>query len=328
MADLQFYSYSLKGVKESFANWVSIQSPEDTPFSSMTGKEAIRNTKHQWQTDVLAPAAENANLEGAAAADVESAYTQVIDNSTQILNKVVKVSDTANAVDSWGRGQGELAYQMEKKAKELKRDIEYALLRNGPAVTATGSVKGKLGGFQALVGTTGATHEVNKSGHTGTQADPDTGAVVTVTATGGASGSFGEDDLFGLTQALYTAGAKPSVIMINPKHASTISALMEKSGVAGGVRQRSFDGAATTLNVHVGEIIYPLGQVLKVVPNRLMPTDAIYVFNPEDWTQMVLREPARKQLAKDGDAEKWAIYAELTLRHRNPYASGVLKTKA
>ncbi|MGL5014217.1 MAG: SU10 major capsid protein, partial [Bacteroidales bacterium] len=46
-------SYDLKGNKLSFANWISNISPTETPFCSMTGKEAINQTKFQWQTDIL-----------------------------------------------------------------------------------------------------------------------------------------------------------------------------------------------------------------------------------------------------------------------------------
>lgn len=40
-------SYDLNGKKLSFANWISNLSPTDTPFVSMTGKEAIQQTLFQ-----------------------------------------------------------------------------------------------------------------------------------------------------------------------------------------------------------------------------------------------------------------------------------------
>lgn len=39
----------------------------------------------------------------------------------------------------------------------------------------------------------------------------------------------------------------------------------------------------------------------------------------------VLRAPSRTKLAKDGSYEKWMLEMEVGLRHRNPYASGILK---
>ena len=112
-------SYDLNGKKLSFANRISNIVPTDTPFLSMTGKEAIQNTLFQWQTDVLkAPDATNAQLEGESITTFASHQPTVEQkNYTQILRKLVNVSDSANQLDLYGR-QKELAYQMEKAAKE------------------------------------------------------------------------------------------------------------------------------------------------------------------------------------------------------------------
>ncbi|MCS5736847.1 DUF5309 domain-containing protein, partial [Herbiconiux daphne] len=97
------------------------------------------------------------------------------------------------------------------------------------------------------------------------------------------------------------------------------------SANAGG-RQRMFDGASDTkVNTYVSTLVDPLGQEYKLIPNRFMPEKAIYVFSPADWTQMVLRAPQRTKLAKQGSNEKWMIEMEVGLRHRNPFASGILK---
>lgn len=132
MADTtQMVSYELNGKKLSFANWISNLSPQETPFVSMTGKEAINQTLFQWQTDALAAASEdNSVVEGSEAASGKRESTTKLSNITQILRKVVKVSDTANALVNYGRGK-ELQYQMEKAGKEIKRDLEMSFLHNG-----------------------------------------------------------------------------------------------------------------------------------------------------------------------------------------------------
>ncbi|MFW3388591.1 UNVERIFIED_CONTAM: DUF5309 family protein, partial [Kocuria sp. CPCC 205274] len=65
----------------------------------------------------------------------------------------------------------------------------------------------------------------------------------------------------------------------------------------------------------------------KLIPNRFMPADKVFIFDPSDWTQMVLRAPQRTKLAKTGSFEKWMIEMEVGLRHRNPFASGILTFK-
>lgn len=311
-----FHSYDLKGKKLSFANWISNLSPLETPFSSMIGKEAINQTKFQWQTDVL-PTVDlnNAQLEGSRATDPALTSTLMHNNVTQILRKVISVSDTANTIASYGRGR-ELQYQMEKAGKEIKRDLELAMLTQGAKAEGNAATARKFAGFQGLVATKDA-------------ADTDTGAVVhKETAT---SGVVKESELFDLTYNLYMAGSSANVIMFHPKHASFFAALLETSPVIPGethARVKMFKGNDTEFTQYVDTIIDPLGQRFALVPNRHMPEDALYFFNPSDWTQMVFRAPSRTKLAKEGSFEKWMLEMEVGLRHRNPYASGVLKIKA
>lgn len=304
-------SYDLNGKKLSFANWISNLSPTDTPFVSMVGKEAVQQTLFQWQTDTLAAAnGSNAVVEGAAAVDGTATNTTVKTNVTQILRKVVKVSDTANALANYGRGR-ELQYQMEKAGKEIKRDLEVILLSDQVKADGDASTARKTGAFQAQVAASGV-------------ADPDTGAVVNKTTA--ASNVVTEAELFDLTYNLYLSGSSANIIMFHPKHASFFSSLQEKAGGTGN-RMRMFTNVDTEVNLHVSSLVDPLGQEFKLIPNRFMPQDVIYFFNPSDWTQMVLRAPSREKLAKDGSYEKWMIEMEVGLRHRNPYASGVLKVK-
>jgi hypothetical protein len=302
-----FVSYEQNGKKLSFANWISNLSPQEVPFTSMTGKESIAQTLFQWQTDSLAPVAENAVIEGSAAPSVQIGSTTTVSNITQILRKVVQVSDTANVTANYGRGK-ELQYQMEKKGKEIKRDLEYALLNQVTQVPGDAGTARKTAGFEGLVALNGV-------------ADADTGAIVHKDTA--VAAVFTEDELFDLTYELYIAGSAANIIMFHPKHASFFSALQERNDSSTGNRQRIFENT-TRFAVEVTTIVDPLGQEYKLIPNRWMPEEKIFFFNSSDWTQMVLRAPQRTKLAKDGSYEKWMIELECGLRHRNPYASGIL----
>ena len=91
---------------------------------------------------------------------------------------------------------------------------------------------------------------------------------------------------------------------------------------------KMFEGVSDKYQKYVSNIVDPLGQAYQLIPNRFMPENAVYFFNPKDWTQMVLRAPSRTKLDKTGSFERYMIEMELGLRHRNPYASGILKIKA
>lgn len=306
-------SYDLNGKKLSFANWISNLSPQDVPFTSMTGKESIDQTLFQWQTDSLSSAGDNAQAEGGDARSWALKTTSIKSNITQILRKTVKVSDTANALANYGRGK-ELQYQMEKAGKEIKRDLELAFLTNHGSVQETATLGRETAGFHGLVAPLGS-------------ACTETGAVVhkLTTAVG-----LSEADLFDLTYNLYMAGSMADIIMFHPKHASFFSSLQEKTGTGAGAqatRERIFEDTPR-FSVYVSTMVDPLGQEYKLLPNRWMPEESVFFFRASDWTQMILRAPQRVKLAKDGSYEKWMIEMEVGLRHRHPYASGILEIKA
>ncbi|MGL5015173.1 MAG: SU10 major capsid protein [Bacteroidales bacterium] len=353
-------SYDLNGKKDSFANWISNLSPVDTFFVSTTKKESVQNTMFQWQTDSLAAAdASNAQVETSAAITGDFKATTVHSNVTQILRKAVEVSDTADALSNWGRGK-ELGYQMEKAGKEIKRDLELILLGlnnagtgantspnptgqkpeigdlgkegetdfikndgSGPANKVVGEARKtrSFGDLVAGISTVAAGGSGTESDNTGKIKDKDTGAVVHK-KTGNAT--MTEAQLFDITYNLYLAGSDANTIMYHPKHAAFFSSLME----TGNGRDKLIANMDTTLNKFVASLIDPLGQQFALVPNRYMPETAVYFFNPSDWTQMVLREPQRVALAKKGSSERHMIEMELGLRHKNPFASGILELKS
>ena len=57
-------SYDLVGVAEDVEDAIFSISPEETPFLTMAKKKTASNTLHQWQTDALASAAANRQIEG------------------------------------------------------------------------------------------------------------------------------------------------------------------------------------------------------------------------------------------------------------------------
>jgi len=110
-----FTRYSAIGIREDLSNVIYNISPEETPFISNIGRENVKNTYFEWQTDSLAAAsASNAALEG----DDVSSFTAVnptsrVGNYTQISTKNVVISGTLEALDKAGR-RSELTYQLAK----------------------------------------------------------------------------------------------------------------------------------------------------------------------------------------------------------------------
>lgn len=311
-------SFELKGNKQSFANFISNLSPCDSPFTSMIGKEVIDETQYSWQTDSLAPAtyielplvppAFSGFMEGSATEFQTRATTQVFTNFTSILRTVASVSDTAKELGLNGRKK-ELSYQMGKAGKEILRDLEHMTLHNLNGHLGTKNRASSFAGFEGLV----AGMDV---------ADPDCGAVVHKEVEV-AGINFDKDDLFDLTMNLYLAGSKADKIMFHPRFITAFSDLTSNDLEAENT-YRMFDNLGTTYNAQVKTIKDPLGKIFTLIPNRYMPENKFYIFHESDWTQTVLRAPGATKLAKNGSSEQYMIEMEVGLRHRHPYASGIL----
>lgn len=135
-------SPGMQGLREDLSDMIYLLSPSDTPFTSNVGRGTCDAVLHEWQTDALAAAnGANAQFQGDDIATFSAAsVTQRLGNRTQISRKEVIISGTLDAVNKAGR-KTETAYQLTKRAKELKIDIETILLQNqakvvGAAATA------------------------------------------------------------------------------------------------------------------------------------------------------------------------------------------------
>lgn len=299
-------SYEVLGTREEFAGWVSNISPHDTPFTSLTGKTPINNKVFEWQTDRLDVVHENAWSEDMTKLpDPLSITTELHSNYTQILRKVVQVSNTAESMDSYGRGS-ELEYQIEKATKEIKRDLESVFLSMQVKQDENIDSIRRMSGFYDL------TSKID-------EAEPTTGAVTHRKLTGD---TFTEEDVWNICEGLYMAGSRANIIMFHPNHAKVFSDMFENNGSG---RVALYDNESETVSRYVNKITDPWGQEFTLLPNVLMDEYVIYFFHPHDWFQRVLREPTVTALDTTGSSESWMIEMELGLQHRNPWSSGILE---
>ncbi|MGL5014170.1 MAG: SU10 major capsid protein [Bacteroidales bacterium] len=305
------HSYELNGKKQSFANWISNLSPTETPFCSMTPKEAVNQTKFFWQTDRLAPVKAHQIKEGAdvVEGDITQNATSVEDNVTQILRRSFRISDTANHMANFGRGI-ELPYQMEKYSVALKRDLEKTLLGKQAKVEGTTALAAKTACFGTLVAGLNIP-------------DADTSAVVHFKCADTVNHKLALADMRKMTYNMYLANSEADVIMFHPMHAAFFATLQSVNNNA-----KMFDGDTTTFSHYVNTYIDEFGREYKLVPNRFMPKNAVYFFKPEDFTQMVLRAPQRVELAKEGNFTSWMIEMEVGLRLKDKFAAGIIDLTA
>lgn len=298
--------------------------PMDTWALSNLDRVKADAVFHEWLSDKLAAAGTNIVREGDDATFVTTNAPQRLGNYCQIANKTFLVSGTLEVVKKAGR-RSEIGRLGTKLLKELKRDMEFAIVTNqassaagsatgrscagmeswiaGPSVTAAASV---VSG-NVIIATTNAT--ATTPGFSG-------GTVVAPTD-GASTGAFTEISLKSALQGSWSQGGDPRVILTGATQKAAIDAF---SGVAtrfvdvAPKKQASIVGAA---NMYVSSF----GSPHMVVLSRYVRSSVVLCLDPEYWAIAFLRNPFIQPLAKTGDAEKRLILTEFTLVCRNPSAS-------
>lgn len=296
--------YDMNGLREDLADIIYDISPTDTPFMSSIGRGSCSQTLHEWQTDELAAAdPNNAVLEGDEASFATPAATVRVGNYTQISRKTVIISGTLETVDKAGR-RSELAYQIAKRGRELKRDMETIFLAN------QGGNAGGVGTARRLAGL-GAWVKTNTDA-AGDGGDPTyTAGVPNAARTDGTPRAFTETILKNVIQQVWTSGGNPRVLMVGPYNKTVVSGF---SGIA----TRNFDlsnvSPRPTAIIAAADVYVSDFGVLRVIPNRFQRERDAWVLDFDLLSVRYLRPIQQERLAKTGDAEKRMILAEYTLR--------------
>lgn len=299
MSASNFSTYDQIGRVEDVSDVISTITPTKTPFltSIGTGKKP-KNRVVQWQEDELASAADNAVIEGADAPDASQTATTMRSNYTQIMSKAVKVTGTSEVIELYGRSS-ELAYQLAKKGKEIKRDLEHALI--GRVNNATVGSDAAARRFGNLLGT-----DANSVAMMHTDL---------VSLNGGTPRAFSETLLLGTMQDVYDANGDFTTVMIKPSDSLIAANFAYATG-----RQRDMGNEGKIVNA-VDGYKSPFGEA-KFVLNRFMKTTEALVYDPDNMKLRWLRKWSRTLLAKTGDNEKHQLLGEMTFTHANYKASG------
>lgn len=323
MVTTTYQTYRQVGIREDLTDDIADISPMETPFFSMLKKGApAKNRYIEWQTDALATAVNsNQAIEGADYTPLTATPTVRLRNYTQIAVKGLIVSGTANAVNTAGR-QEELAYQVAKRGREIKRDMEMQLTSNKASSAGTSAAARVSAGFEAWIttnsiygGTAGLTDGAN-GGFT---------AAGTVTAATDGSSS----NLRTLTEAIFksglrkcwTAGGQPGIAIVGPINKARISAFTGITTKYSDFGNNPSSSAGLAIVAAADIYLHDFGKV-KIVPDRFSRERTTLIVDPEYWSLHYLRPMNVFNVAKTGDAEKREMLAEYTLCSKNEAASG------
>jgi hypothetical protein len=278
--------------REDLANFITMITRDETPFTSSIGKAKATAIYHEWQTDQLEAPGDSRIGEGTdylqPAAGGNTATPAVGDkfaesgpnrtrlgNYTQINGKTIAVSGTRRAVDQAGVAD-EYAYQLKKRGTELRRDVEFDMIHSmnvSGAVASQNANSRAAGGYQSFINSATTVDYVGEfeapsAATTGAGVDAQ-GTAIPRSSIAGSTTAPDRDPLAltnidSVMQKIYEQGGKASKIMLSPKLRRDFSDLMV--GDTGVVRNIDAGGK---LRQSVDVYMSDFGDLM-VVPNYIM----------------------------------------------------------
>ena len=246
-------SYSTIAMKRDVQNFVSNISPTDTPLQRMADTLKAVQTYQEWQNDVLATPAANAKIEGDTVTASSVVPRTMIGNTQQISDKSFVVSRTVEATQRYAVGS-EVAYQLIKATKNLRRDMEKVLTGAVGAAAGNSTTARTTAGLECWI-TTNADH--GSGGSTaGFSAAPGPAA-----PTDGTARVLSEDNIRTAMLNAFTQGGEPSKLMVTPYHKMLISKSF--TGLATRMVEAKDKRLTATISVYDSDF-----GPLTIVPNR------------------------------------------------------------
>lgn len=300
-----FTTYSAIGNREDLSDVIYNVDPTDTPFLTSIPRTKATAVLHEWQTDALAAAsATNHVLEGDDATTDSTTATTRLSNTCQISDKVPRVTGSQQAVVTAGR-KDELAYQIVKRAKELRRDMESSLLANNAEVTGDATTARETGGIEAWINTNTSVGSGGTAGSLGNTARTDgTNRVLTETL------------LKAQLKNCWDNGGDPECIMVGSFNKQKVSGFTGNATRFKTAEDKTLSAAIDVYQSDFGD--------LEIIPNRFQVAESTLILQKDMWAVAYLRPVHITNLAKTGDSERRQILVEFALESRNEKASGAV----
>jgi hypothetical protein len=272
----------------------------------MAKKTRAEATYTQWPIESLSAVdTNNANIEGDDATLDASATPTLVGNYTQLMDKTATVSTTQEAIKRYGV-KNEMAKQMAKKSKELKRDMETTVFLNQARVVGDAGTAQKMRSLPSWL-----TSNVSRgaSGANGS---------ASAAATDGTQRPFTEALLRALVVTTITnADELPGVVFAGPANRANLSTQLS------GNSTRFYELKDGQLNASISVYRSDFGP-LKLVMDRFQRDRDMFLVNP-DYVAIRTLEPMQTQdLAVTGLTKKKQIWTNWTLEVGNQKAHAVL----
>lgn len=302
-------------------------SPEETPFFTNAAQATADNTTHQWHEDTLDAPADPSSAGGGGGSGLGNAWVDGdvfagqaitppvrLNNECQIQRKDFIVSRRARRLNKYGQ-RDELARQVVRKGRELKRDAETVLLYPQAKVADDGSAAPLLAGVQSWIANTQGAGRTDR-GATG--ADPvGDGSDAPTTGTNRA---ISEAGLLGVVDGIYKVSTEaPNVMMFSVDAKQRFSNYMFGSSarIATQYQDQGANPRGGVQAVGAVDVWVTNTAIVDVVPNRFIRDEDSLIYNT-GWCDCAYFDPMQTDaMAKTADTDDRMILMDHTLVVRN-----------
>ena len=290
---------------------------EDTYCLTNLDRTDAAGTFHEWMLDSLTAAAQNTVLEGNNETYATLANPTRRGNYCQISDKLFLVSRTQEKVAKAGR-TSEIQRNAMKKMRELKNDMEFALVRNqGSSAAASASGTRQSAGMESWI-VTNVTYGTSTAGasHVAFASN-----VQTESTSGVSLGALTETIFASALELAWTQGGDARVVLTGARQKSVINTF-------GGIATKNIDmsiGAPTQATI-IGAadmFVSSFGNHM-IVLHRHVRNTCVLCIDPSYWSVAFLDAPFVEPYAKTSDGEKRHMAAEFCLVSRNEAASAIV----
>jgi hypothetical protein len=308
-------TYDVSTIKEDLQDALISISPTETPFMSAIGTKSVSNTYFEWATiDLAAASSTNRVVEGENTPGNDApTNASRLANYVQLSDKVIEVSDTAEAVNGVGDAQ-RIAKQVAYKLKELKRDMETMIVGdNNAAVAGSSGVAAETASLSAFLRTN---VDRGVGGANGTLSGT-TAGYPNAAATDGTLRALTEDMLQGVIASCWDEGAEPTMVLCGSGVKQKISSTF--TGSATKFKNVEDKKVVAAVDIYVSDF----GE-LQIVPSRFVRSRDVFVLDPSQARMAYLSNTKQKPLARTGHSERRLISAEYGLQCDTEKAHGII----
>lgn len=285
--------------------------PDETYCLTNFDKTEANATYHEWLLDTLVAPTANRQIEGDDASFVTIVSPTRVGNYQQISRKTFLVSRTQERVAKAGRRR-ESTRQVTKQMRELKNEMEYALIRNQGSSAGGSSTARSTASIESWL----ATNEVLATTTSSATTPGFAAGVVAAPTDGTTTGALTVAALNSALQGAWSSGGQASQILVSPTQKQVIDGF---TGVA--TRFVDVDRAAQASIINAANLYVSSFGRHTVRLHRHARTSVVLALDPDMWAVSFIDRPFMEELAKTGDGKKYQIVAEFGLVSRNEAAS-------